>query len=64
MLNNCKDMLTVEELAQELRIGKNAAYDLVNRRIIASIRIGRKFLIPKRYLLDYLESQRYNVVKL
>ena len=61
MLNEYGDVLTVGELAQALRIGINAAYDLVNRRVIASIKIGRKYLIPKQYLLDYLNSQRYNV---
>jgi len=64
LLNEYNDVLTVGELAQVLRIGKNAAYDLVNQRIIASIRIGRKHLIPKKYVIDYLLSQRYNVNQL
>ena len=61
MLSNYKDVLTVSELAQVLRIGKNAAYDLVNQRIIASIKIGRMHRIPKIFVIDYLTSQRYNI---
>lgn len=64
MLNNCKDVLTVEELAQELRVGKNSAYRLVNLGIIPSLKIGRRRLIPKQYVIDYLLSQRYNIAKL
>jgi len=62
MLSNYKDVLTVSELAQVLRIGKNAAYDLVNQRIIASIKIGRMHRIPKIFVIDYLTSERYNVM--
>jgi len=61
MLNEYGDVLTVEELARVLRVGVNTAYDLVNRHVIASIKIGRKHRIPKQYVIDYLNSQRYNV---
>lgn len=52
------DIFTVELLAQALRIGKNAAYALVRSKQIASIRIGRKYCIPKIYVLDYVQSSR------
>jgi len=64
MLHNYNDVLKVSDLAQVLGIGKNAAYALVNQRIIASIRLGRMHLIPKQYLIDFFEAQRYNVTKL
>lgn len=64
MLNEYPDVLTVVELARVLRIGENAAYDLVNRHAIASLKIGRKHLIPKQYLIDFLNSKRYNVGEL
>lgn len=64
MLNEYKDMLTVREMAQALRIGKNAAYGLVNQGIIPSLKNGRKHLIPKQYVIDYLLSQRYNIKQL
>ena len=61
MLNKYPDVLTVEQLAEVLQIGKNSAYKLVNNRIIGHIKIGRKTLIPKSCVIDYLESARYNV---
>ena len=61
MLNQYPDVLTVTQLAQILGIGKNSAYKLVNENVIGHKRIGRKTLIPKVCVVDYLESARYNV---
>jgi excisionase family DNA binding protein len=47
MLENYRDVLTVREVAEALRIGKNAAYILVREKKIYSLRVGRKYLIPK-----------------
>ena len=64
MLNEYKDMMTVKELSQALRIGKNAAYGMVNQGVIPSLKNGRTYLIPKQYVIDYLNSQRYNIKQL
>ncbi|GHV13299.1 hypothetical protein FACS1894219_07920 [Clostridia bacterium] len=60
MLDNYRDVLTVKELAEVLRIGKNAAYDLVRTRAVASVRIGRKYLVPKRKVIEFLGDSCYN----
>jgi len=64
LLNEYKDMMTVKELSQALRIGKNAAYGMVNQGVIPSLKNGRTYLIPKQYVIDYLNSQRYNIKQL
>lgn len=61
MLNKYPDVLTVEQLAQVLGVGKNSAYKLVNNRVIGHVKVGKKTLIPKACVIDYLESARYNV---
>lgn len=61
MFNTYPDVLTVAQVAAALRIGKNKAYELINSHIIGSKRIGRKILVPKSCLVDYIESSRYNV---
>lgn len=45
-----RQTLTVEEAAARLGIGRNAAYDAVNRGDIPHIRIGRRIVIPKAAL--------------
>lgn len=61
MFNNYGDILTVQELAKALGIGKNKAYELVQNHIIGSKKIGRKYLIPKACLIDYIQSAQYTV---
>lgn len=41
------DVLTVEEARKRLRIGRNAIYEALARNEIPSIRIGRKYLVPR-----------------
>ena len=48
-------LLTVEEMASVLRIGRNAAYQLVKDGNLQSIRIGRCIRIPRAALLQFIE---------
>ena len=60
MFENTPDVWSVQMLQKNLDIGKNTAYDLVNSKRIKSIRIGKKILIPKVYVLDFLLESEYN----
>lgn len=61
MFNNYPDVLTVELAAKALGISKASVYRLVKDRTIGSRRVGRKILIPKVCLVDYITSARYQV---
>lgn len=50
-------MLTVEETARVLRIGRNSAYEAVAGGSIPSIRIGRKIRVPRRALAAWIEDR-------
>lgn len=54
MLKNEPEVLTVLEVADILRIGKNKAYDLVRDGKISSIKIGGKIIVPKMCLVQFL----------
>lgn len=54
MLNQYGDILTVEDLCDFLRIGRNRAYELLKTRQIKGFRIGRVWKIPKFALEEYL----------
>ena len=60
MLNNYPDVLTIEDLIVILHMGKNTIYRLLQKGEIVSRKVGRKYLIPKRSVIDFLESIRYN----
>ena len=48
-------VLSVQELADYLKIGRNQAYALISAGSIRCIRIGRTIRIPGSSLIDYLE---------
>lgn len=54
MLNKYNDVLTVEELCEVLRIGKNTAYKLLKSGEVKSVKIGNIYKIPKKYLKEYI----------
>lgn len=62
MFNNYPDVMTVEQVAEVLRIGKNSAYKLVKSCQIGYKKVGRKYIIPKSCVIDYVQSARYTVV--
>lgn len=50
-------VLTVEELAAELRIGRDAAYGLVRDGEVFGRRIGRSIRVPRAALERYLAGE-------
>ncbi len=49
-------VMTVPQLATLLKVGRNAAYDLVNSGEIKTIRIGKSIRISRNAVLDYLAA--------
>ena len=52
-----KMLLTMEEAAQVLSLGRNTIYDLVLRRQIASVKIGRLRRVPLEALRAFVDQQ-------
>ena len=54
-------LLTVEEAAELLRLGRTTTFELVMRGDIQSVKIGRRRLVVRegldRYVAELLESQ-------
>ena len=48
--------LTVQEVADQLGISKPSVYSLIKDGMIHSIRIGRKILIPRQAVAEYLAN--------
>lgn len=47
---------SVEELAKELGISRQAAYRELNQGLIPSIRIGKRFIIPRAAIQEWLKT--------
>ena len=54
-------MMTPAEVARALGIGKASVYRLIHEKRLGCKYIGRKMLIPKACLVDFVQSARYTV---
>ncbi len=52
-----KETLTVEEAGRVLGIGRNSAYEAVQRGEIPTIKIGKRLLVPVRRLQRLLDGE-------
>ena len=53
------EYLKVPEVAEELRIARSRAYELVANGTIPAVKIGRSVRVRRRELERWLEEQRY-----
>ena len=49
-------LLTVDEVAERLRLSRNKVYELIHAHQIPHIRLGRKFRIPNLAFEKWIES--------
>ncbi len=54
MFENYPDVVSVAQLCEMLKIGKDKAYELLRDGIIKSVKIGKKFIIPKKSVVEFL----------
>lgn len=48
------DVVGVNDLTKMLHIGRNTAYKLINTNAIQTIKIGKKHIIPKYRVIEFL----------
>ena len=51
-----RDMLTVDEVATQLRVTSGAVYGLVREGLLPCIRVGRRIRIAERVLANFIEA--------
>ena len=51
------DVVSIDEIQQMLRIGKNAVYELLKTEKLKSIKVGKKYVVPKKFVIDFLLEQ-------
>ena len=58
MFKDEPDVLTVPDVVRLLRIGKNSVYSLIKNGKIGSIKQGKKIIVPKVCLVEYLADEK------
>ena len=56
MFNEYSDIVTIDELCEMLRIGKNKAYELLRNGEIKAFRCGRLWIISKTAVEQFVKS--------
>lgn len=50
------DVITIDDLCKILHIGKLKAYELLKEQIIKNRRIGKKFIIPRQSVQNFIDE--------
>ena len=58
VLEKAPDMMTVQEAAKILRVGRTTLYRLIKQDDLGHVRIGRKIVVPRIYLENFIEKNR------
>ena len=56
MMTDSQLLLSVEEAADQLRLGRTRTYELVKTRKIQSVKVGRRRLVVRSSLLDFVQT--------
>ena len=60
MFENYPDIVSVETLMEMLHIGKSSVYYLLKTNQIKHVRVGKKYIIPKKAVIDFILEPCYN----
>ena len=50
------DVVTVDDLQKMLKIGRNSAYDILKAGLIKTIKVGKRYIIPKQSVINFLAT--------
>ena len=50
------DVITVDDLQSMLHIGRNTAYKMLQDEMIKTVKIGKKYIIPKASVVNFVSS--------
>ena len=56
LFKNYPDVVSVEQLSEMLHIGQVLAYRLVRNGEIKSCKVGRKYIITKQNVIDFINN--------
>jgi len=61
MFNEYGDILTLEEMCQILKVGKNNGYKLLTQGLIRAYKNGRNWRIPRESIVEYVKKLVFKV---
>lgn len=56
MFSKYKDVVNVEDVMEMLHLGRVTVYNLLKSGRIHTLRVGKKYVIPKKSVIDFLAA--------
>jgi len=56
MFSDYEDVVTVDDVTKMLKLSKVTVYKLLKSGKIRTIKVGKRYIIPKRCVSEFLES--------
>lgn len=56
MFKEYPDVVTPADLQKMLHIGRNSVYEILKNHSIKTIKLGKKYIIPKINVIEYLTA--------
>lgn len=60
LFSDYDDILSIEDVMKMLHIGKNTAYSLLKNNEIRNLRIGKRYIIPKQSVINFITAVTEN----
>lgn len=57
MFKEYNDVVTVDDVMNMLHIGRNNVYKLLNDNSIKTVKVGKRFIIPKSSVIEFVTIQ-------
>lgn len=57
-IETAPDPLTIAEVAAVMRVGRSTVYDLMRRGTIRHIHVGKRILVYKSDLIEWIEANK------
>ena len=49
------DVVTIKDVQNMLHVGRNSVYQLLKENQIKTIKVGKKYVIPKKSVISFLD---------
>ena len=56
MFESYPDVVTIDDLQSMLHVGRNTAYKILQKDLIKTLKIGKKYIIPKASVVKFVAS--------
>lgn len=60
MFKKYPDIVSVEDIMRMLNMGRSSVYELLRSNSIRSVKAGKKYIVPKQAVIDFVCGVCYN----